>query len=402
MSWTDRLSRATFRDFEFLTDSHESKAGRRLVVHEYPGSDTPLVEDYGGKAWDWSLSAYIVGPDYDLPRNEFLALLAEPGADWLTHPWLGPLWVRVQNWSVSESNEKGGYCAVKIDFVEGGEVRQPERDTSDAARVACEEAAIAAIEEFEVEMRPMSANALQSFVAAVHQRLEGLRQIVALATLPLAWAQAAMNVIAGVKTDLAALAAIPRAYANALLGIANALGLSLGNGHSGGGNSATRPAIANRDPAARAGIVRRISQAAGTSRKAVTLTGASTADAVLLSNLRAEYALEQRLFASVALSLAVADYPSEAERDQVLGVVEKAVTRLLPAAPDDVFQPLVTARAAVIEALIDQAWRPVVRRNIVRPLPAVLIAHGLGVSEEDFIRRNGVRHPLFVNGVVYG
>jgi hypothetical protein len=248
----------------------------------------------------------------------------------------------------------------------------------------------------------MSANALQSFVAAVHQRLEGLRQIIALATLPLAWAQAAMNVIAGVKTDLAALAAIPRAYANALLGIANALGLSLGSGHSGGGNSATRTAIANLDPAARAGIVRRISQAAGTSRKAVTLTGASTADAALLSNLRAEYALEQRLFASVALSLAVADYPSEAERDQVLGVVEKAVTRLLPAAPDDVFQPLVTARAAVIEALIDQAWRPVVRRNIVRPLPAVLIAHGLGVSEEDFIRRNGVRHPLFVNGLVYG
>ncbi|MDR2015551.1 MAG: hypothetical protein LBP99_08050 [Azoarcus sp.] len=66
------------------------------------------------------------------------------------------------------------------------------------------------------------------------------------------------------------------------------------------------------------------------------------------------------------------------------------------------FQPLVTARAAVIEALLAQDLRPTVSRDIVHPLPAVLIAHGLGVKEEDFLARNAVRHPLFVNGEVHG
>jgi prophage DNA circulation protein len=424
MSWIDRLPRASFRDFEFPTDSHDSKGGRRLVVHEYPGSDTPTVEDFGEKSWDWSLSAYFIGPDYDLSRNEFLALLAEPGPEWLIHPWLGPLWVRIQGWSISESNDKGGYCTVKIDFVAGGEVRQPERDYRSAALAACEEAASAAVDEFELE--PMSAESLESFIDAVNQRLDGLRQIVALAALPLVWAQTAMSVIAGVKADIAALVAIPRAFANrvlgiaravagliddimaiprafrnAALGIANALGLSGSDDrHTSSGTRAG--VVIDIPPASRADIVARIAQCAGTSRKAVTLTGASASDVVLLANLRAEYVLEQRLFACAALMLAVADYPSEAERDKALAAVEKAVTRLLPATPDEVFQPLVTARAAVIEALINQDVRPIVRRNIVRPLPAVLIAHGLGVDEEDFLARNAVRHPLFVNGEVYG
>jgi len=118
--------------------------------------------------------------------------------------------------------------------------------------------------------------------------------------------------------------------------------------------------------------------------------------------LRAEYALEQRLFASAALSVAVADYPSEADRDQALAAIDKAVTGILHTAPDAVFQPLATARAAAIDALLAQDLRPTVSRNIVSPLPAVLIAHGLGVPEEDFLKRNAVRHPLFVNGEVHG
>jgi prophage DNA circulation protein len=392
MPWIDRMSRARFRDFEFLTDSHDAKGGRRLVLHEYPGADVPLVEDFGEKAWDWSLSAYFIGPDYDAGRNELLALLAEPGPAWLTHPWLGLLWVRAQGWSVSESNEKGGYCTIKIEFIPGGETRQPVPDKIDVAQAACRESAAAAVEDF--ELRPMSANALQNYVAAVQQRLESLRKIISLATLPLAWASSALNVIQGVKTDIASIAALPSAYANTLLGIAHALGLSTGDGSN---------IAADLKPGLRAGLVGRIGKTAGASRRPVTLTGASTADAALLANLRTEYALEQRLFASAALSVAAAaDYPAEADRDQALDAVNKAMTGILPTSPDAVFQPLVTARAAVIDALLAQDLRPTVSRNIARALPAVLVAHRLNVPEDVFLMRNNVRHPLFVNGVVYG
>nr|VFK65205.1 MAG: DNA circularisation protein N-terminus [Candidatus Kentron sp. TUN] len=108
MGWLDRMVRASFRGLEFLTDSHEAKGGRRLVVHEFPGAEAPLVEDMGAEAWNWRLNAYFIGKDYDLVRNGFLAKLSEPGADWLTHPWLGRLWVRARTWQTKETNEQGG------------------------------------------------------------------------------------------------------------------------------------------------------------------------------------------------------------------------------------------------------------------------------------------------------
>lgn len=391
MPWIDRMSRARFRDFEFLTENHDAKSGRRLVVHEYPDSDVPLVEDLGGKAWNWSLDAYFLGPDYDLARNRFLALLAEPGPGWLTHSWLGELWVRAQDWSVAESNKDGGYCTVKVQFVEGGEIRQPARDLGDVAQAACNEAAQAAVDAY--EQAPMQADALQAFVAAVHQRLEGLRRIVSLATLPLAWANTAISTIEGVKTDLAAIAAIPNAYANALLGIAHALGLRGADGNDAGdGLDATR----------RTAVVGRIASAAAPAKGKADLSGANVADGKLADNLWAEFVLEQRLIAAAALSVAVADYPGEFERDAALAVVEQVSGYVLPAAPDAVFQPAATARAAVITALLAQDLKPGIEKNVVAPLPAVLLAYRLEVDEELFIARNAVRHPLFVNGEVHG
>jgi prophage DNA circulation protein len=387
MPWQDRFSRAKFRDLEFLTDSHEAKGGRRLVVHEYPGSEIPRVEDLGGKAWDWSLNAYFIGANYDYKRNELLALLSEPGAAWLTHPWLGLLWVRPREWSLSETNEKGGFCSIRIAFVPGGETLQPALDRSDIARAKAAKLAEAAIDDFELE--PMSADAVQGYIAAVQKRLEGLRRVISLAALPVAWANQIMQVITGVKTDLAAVAAIPKAYAAAFKSIGDALGLS-------GDHAAALP---NTN---RAAVVGRITKAAGGARKAVTLEGVNATDVALARNLAAEYALEQRLIVAAAATVAAQDYPTEADRDQALAASEKALLSLMPSAPDPVFQAAADARAAIAHALLDQDLLPATRRNVLRPLPAVLIAHNLGIAEETFLERNAVRHPLFVNGVVYG
>jgi prophage DNA circulation protein len=94
MSWRDRLKRAKWRELEFLTENHEAKEGQRLVVHELPGRDDPVVEDLGAKARSWRVSAYFIGADYDQGRDKLLALLRTPGAATLEHPWLGQVWVR--------------------------------------------------------------------------------------------------------------------------------------------------------------------------------------------------------------------------------------------------------------------------------------------------------------------
>lgn len=385
-SWRSRLERASFRGFEFLTDSHEARGGRRLVVHEFPGADEPLVEDLGAKSWDWKLSAYFIGQRYDLERNGFLAKLAEPGADWLNHPWLGPLWVRARDWSVSESNDKGGYCAVAIEFVPGGE--QPFSHQVDQVDVAFSRVAQfgeAAQADYAARARPLSASAMTSFVAAVQGKLEVLRTALAFATLPLTWASQVQGLVAGLKGDVGALLALPREYAAAFGGLANALGL--------GGDAAE---LSDTD---RPRVVARLCAAASS---APALTGAAVLDADLRFSLALESALQASLLVSAAANLALADYRAEADRDAALFSVLETLDALLPSLSDPAFQAALAARAALIDALMAQNLAPATVRDVVRPLPSVVLAHRLEVDEEVFIARNAVRHPLFVWGRVHG
>lgn len=385
MSWTDRMARASFRGFEFLADSHDAKGGRRLVVHEFPGADVPVVEDLGGKAGEWRLNAYFIGPDYDLARNDFLARLAEPGADWLTHPWLGELWVRAHTWSVHESNDKNGFCTVSIDFVEGGESVQPTTDRVDVAFDRLGKLADVAIDNFSLEA--MSADGMTAFVAAVHSKLESVRQAIALATLPLTWASQVRTLMAGLQGDLATLMAAPSAYATALRRFSEALGLG-----------ADRDDVADMD---RPRLVRR-AVAAASAGAGVATSGVAGTDGAVCRNLARDEALRGRLLVVSAAQIALADYRAEVDRDAALASAVGAIEALLPGLPDAVFEAAVAARAALIEALLAQDLKPAMARDVTGPLPAALLAHRMGVDEAVFMARNKVRHSLFVTGRVYG
>ncbi len=402
MSYADRMARASFRGVEFLTDSHETSGGRRLAVHEFPGAEAPAVEDLGGKAPGYKLAAYFIGPDYDLERNLFLDLLAQPGPAWLIHPWLGQLWVRVQSWSIHESNKEGGYCTIQVDFVPGGGAdydlartgqardytisRHPLSATPDKVDVAAasiRQTADVAVAQY--TPRPLSATAMTAFVAKVQGKLEGLRTVLALATLPLTWASQAQNLLAGIKGDLAALMALPGQYAAALRGLADALGLD-----------AESDDLAASD---RPRVVARLATEAITAARG---GGIDSLDADARANAVAEAALRGMLLATAAAGTALASYQAEGERDAALASVLAAIDAILPGAPDPVFQAGATMRADLIAALMAQDLAPASTRTVVAALPATVLAHRLGVDEDGFIARNGVRHPLFVRGVVYG
>lgn len=382
--WRERMATASFRGFKFLTDSHDAKGGKRLVVHEYPGSDEVLVEDLGSATWDHRLSAYFIGEDYDKERNGFLELLATAGADWLLHPWLGYLWVRPRSWSLHEGNDKGGFCSVSIEFVPGG--AQPftlQVDKVDQAIDRTRKLADAAVDNFALE--PMSADGMTAFLAAVHAKLEVLRQVISLATLPLTMANQVRGLIAGVKGDMAALMALPSAYAAALRGLTN----DLGAGHADISDT-DRPRL----------IARMVS--AVTAGSAVTVSGVAGADGAVRRNLRRESDLRSQLLVTAAAQIALADYRAEADRDAALAGTLAALDALLPSLPDAVFQAALAARAALIEALLAQDLKPASVRDVTGPIPAVVLAHRLGVDESMFLARNKVRHPLFVAGRVYG
>lgn len=381
MSWLDRMSRASWRGFEFLTDSHDADYGRRLAVHEFPGGEIEEVQDLGAKSPGWTLTAYFIGPDYDLERNALMAKLAEPGADWLTHPWLGLLWARPRNWKLHESNKEGGYCTLQIDFVPGGGTLQPQQDMVDVAFDRTIVLMDVAQEDFSLES--MSAGGMASFLAGIHGKLDMLRNVISLATLPLTWAGQIQGLIAGIKGDLAELMALPGAYANALRGLANALGLG-----------ADRHGLDDTD---RPRVIARIATAA-TARSAP----AADPEPAVSRNVRAEEALRSRLLVAAAAQIALTQYRAEPDRDAVLQVVVQAIDVLLPDMPDPVFHAAVDMRAAVSAALLGQDLKPTTERNVLHPLPSVLLAHQLEVDEDVFLARNAVRHPLFVKGRIYG
>ncbi|KAF7597692.1 MAG: hypothetical protein CGU28_17125 [Candidatus Dactylopiibacterium carminicum] len=236
------------------------------------------------------------------------------------------------------------------------------------------------VDDFALE--PMSADGMTAFLAAVQQRLEVLRKAISLATLPLTWASQIQNLIAGIKNDLA----MPAAYASALRGLTDLVG--------GGADDY------ELSDTARPRVVSRITSAARSSD--TELTGVATTEGAVRRNLGQEDALRSRLLVTAAAQVALTDYRAEVDRDAALDSTVTAIDALLPGMPDATFQAAVTARAALIDALLAQDLRPAASRDVSAALPAVVLAYRLGVDESVFLARNAVRHPLFVKGRVHG
>ncbi len=395
MSWRERLVRAELRGFEFLTDSHDTKGGRRLVVHEYPGGEEPVVEDQGGKAWDWKLKAYFLGADYDLKRDEFLKLLNQPGATWLTHPGHGRVWVRVRDWNVHESNEQGGRCDILVEFAPGGrDAAAPAPDRVDIAAESQRKFADAIQADF--DLQPMSAASMTGMIASVQGQLDRVRSLISLATLPLTLANQARGVIDGIKGDAAALMAVPAQYAAAMRSFSNLLGSGDAAGNSTSSTGYSSSGVSDT------ALPQVVDSLVSMTKLPAPVPGGAGDSPALRVNLRREDDCRRRLMLAGAAQAALADYRSAEDRDAALASVLQAMDRMLPDMDDEVFEAALDCRATLIDALLAQDLEPAQVRDIVSPLPATVLAHRMEVDEAVFLVRNKVRHPLFVRGRVRG
>ena len=378
MSFRDRMQTASYRGIEFPTDSHETKGGRRVVVHEYPGGDIADSEDLGAKAWDWKINAYFIGDDYDLKRDEFITMLStESDPAWLIHPWLGAAWVRSTEWTLVENNDKERYCQITVDFVDARE--DPDNPVPDVVDIAAADIDdFGSITEELFDLLPMSLEQVTEFIAGCQQQLEVLRRVISLSQLPLTAIGAINGLIQGVFVDIHAIMDTPGKYANAIR--------SLYSGIVDGSKNVLhydRPQLINRL----------------TGRQ---VTGRETVDPVVRANLQATETLHARLSTAAAADIALTDYLASNDRDAVLSTVQTAIDTLLHGMPDALFNSAVDMRATVTIALLSQDLRPTITRQIANPLPATLLAHRLQMDVDTFRARNKVRHPLFVSGDIYG
>jgi prophage DNA circulation protein len=407
MSWRDRLTKASFRDVEFLTESHEAKFGRRLVVHEFPGADVPLIEDLGTKSSDLHINAYFIGADYDLARNHFLLLLQKSGAAWLNHPWLGRLEVRAKDWTLSESNDKCGYCTVAIDFVPAGLViTQAMVDKADQAAAKLKTLSDTTQSAFSLSI--MSSDALQKFIAKASSKLDGLRNVLSIATLPLTYIQQVTGTIQGIKNDFASLLSAPNSYVITLRSLYDSI-LSIDGGVIVSGSATVlvdsadiiSGSLTDND---RPRVIAHLTQLATSeaiNKALLNRTVSATSALELPVNIEKDKAFHALFLISVAGQLALADYLSRESRDFSLNAVIAAIDAILPVLPDDVFQAAVSARVAVIEALNAQDLEPTQEREVFDAMPATVLAHRFELDESVFNAINAVRHPLFVHGVIY-
>lgn len=117
MSWRDRLQQASFRGVPFFVEGATGSGGRNVAIHEFPLQEFIVVEDMGKKAGSPGLTAFLLGPDYDLLRDELEYALDQPGPGTLVHPYKGTLSIQITEWSWSISTTKGGYCQFNIQYV---------------------------------------------------------------------------------------------------------------------------------------------------------------------------------------------------------------------------------------------------------------------------------------------
>lgn len=122
MSWKDRLQPASFRGIPFKVDGDDLGAGRRTVVHEYPGRDKPSTEDMGRETREYSISAYVIGPDFMAARDQLIGAIETAGPGELVSPWYGAMQVVVQGKQrISHRKEDGGMVVISFTFIEAGE-----------------------------------------------------------------------------------------------------------------------------------------------------------------------------------------------------------------------------------------------------------------------------------------
>lgn len=128
MSWRDFLLDARYQKASFKVLDTFTEVGRRNVLHQYPFSDTPYVEDLGLDASQFTINGYVVaniGNDFDYfaERDNLIAALREKGPGTLVHPFLGTQQVAlVGKARLTESFMEGGVARFTMTFVQAAKI----------------------------------------------------------------------------------------------------------------------------------------------------------------------------------------------------------------------------------------------------------------------------------------
>lgn len=126
MNWQQQLQPASFKGVSFGVVTTETIVGRRVVVHEYPFSDTPFSEDMGQRAQEYIVKAFCIGDQYIGNMQALLAACQDDDSvGTLVLPTIGAVSVICKECRTVFSNNEGGIEYLSLTFVEAGNQQFP-------------------------------------------------------------------------------------------------------------------------------------------------------------------------------------------------------------------------------------------------------------------------------------
>lgn len=118
--WRSRLRTASFRGVEFKYDVIGRAGGRRINPNEFPYRDEPYTEDLGRRMRRFSVTGYVIGPDFLDQRDDLIDALEAEGPATLVHPTGGEFLVNSGDFTSVERRERGRVVEFEMQFVEAG------------------------------------------------------------------------------------------------------------------------------------------------------------------------------------------------------------------------------------------------------------------------------------------
>ncbi len=115
------MLKASFRGASFLVEEASDTIGRHGVVHKFVGTEEVFVEDTGPFPKAFSLTAHLIGDNYEADLKELEDAINEGGPGELIHPYRGTVQASiVEGVQVSQTTREGGMARLTIPFVRSG------------------------------------------------------------------------------------------------------------------------------------------------------------------------------------------------------------------------------------------------------------------------------------------
>ena len=386
-SWRRNLRPASFRNVPFFIDTSSFTTGRRVVLHEYPDRAQGFPEDLGNVPRIFKLDCHILGDDYFEQKEALINAFERQGTGELVHPYYGTVVVQTGTLTVNEDTGEGRIAAFSVQCYAAGDNNFPNniQDKVSVLRNRSEVLSQTAKQQFDDNF---SVTSLPGFaVDSARAKIAEVSRLFDQSTSGLVTLSEEASRLAFDTRSLIAetddLLQAPERLSERLLNSFTLLESTL---------------TSARD---------RFS-----SNQAFTVFGENTETIIETTQTRARQARNNSFFDTFIRQVAIAnaathaidvEYDNIEQANQARESVSALINEQLETTQnDDIYQALMDLNAVLVRALPDvdtdlpniESFTPEVVTN------SLIVAYDLFEnleSEQDLIRRNGIKHPAFIN-----